>query len=50
METISKEYVLLFNALTDAENVLDELRQALITAQQRAEELCLEVPAGDAPF
>ena len=42
MQTISKEYSLLFNALTDAEEILAQLRQALMDAQRRAEELYLE--------
>lgn len=46
MQTISKEYALLFNAMTDAEETLAHLRQALMDAQRRAEELYLE-QAGD---
>ena len=38
---ISKEYLLLFNALTDAEADLTRLRTELLLAQQRAEELFL---------
>ena len=38
---ISKEYLLLFNALTDAETALTRLRTELLLAQQRAEELFL---------
>lgn len=38
---ISKEYLLLFNALTDAEAALTRLRTELLLAQQRAEELFL---------
>lgn len=41
MNPISKEYVLLFNAITDAQETLDRLRQALVEAQQQAEELYL---------
>ena len=44
MGKLSKEYLALFNALTDAEEVLLELREKLIVAQQRAEELYLEEP------
>lgn len=36
---ITEEYLLLFNAVTDAENTLLRLREDLIAAQQRAEEL-----------
>ena len=42
MQTISKEYTLLFNAMTDAEETLAHLRQTLIDAQRRAEELYLD--------
>lgn len=42
MQTISKEYTLLFNAMTDAEETLARLRQTLIDTQRRAEELYLE--------
>lgn len=42
MTTISKEYLLLFNAVTDAEEALDRLRGALAEAQRQAEELFLE--------
>jgi len=42
MKAISKEYILLFNALTDAEKELDDLRQTLIAVQRQAEELYLE--------
>ena len=36
-----KEYLLLFNTITDLEDSLSELQERLITAQQRAEELYL---------
>lgn len=39
MHEITQEYLLLFNAVTDAENTLLRLREDLIAAQQRAEEL-----------
>lgn len=42
MKPISKEYLLLFNALTDAETALQLLRQELIAVQQQAEALFLE--------
>lgn len=41
MEPISKEYLLLFNAITDAQESLDRIRAELLSAQQRAEELYL---------
>jgi len=44
MTTISKEYLLLFNAVTDAEDALDRLREALAEAQRQAEELYLGEP------
>ena len=42
MKTISKEYLLLFNAITDAEEALRQLRERLIDIQRQAEELYLE--------
>ena len=39
---VSKEYVLLFNTITEAEHTLERLRQELIRAQQQAEELFME--------
>ncbi|MDY3282694.1 hypothetical protein [Dysosmobacter sp.] len=39
MENLSKEYLLLFNALTDVERGLRELRERIVAAQQTAEEL-----------
>jgi hypothetical protein len=42
MKTIAKEYVLLFNAVTDAEESLRQLRETLITVQREAEELFLD--------
>lgn len=39
MHEITQEYLLLFNAVTDAENTLLRLRESLIAAQQQAEEL-----------
>lgn len=49
MTAISKEYLLLFNAVTDAERSLAQLRDTLLEAQLRAEELFLEEPGGDDP-
>lgn len=42
MKSISKEYLLLFNAVTDAEESLRQLREKLVAVQQQAEELFLE--------
>lgn len=42
MKTISREYLLLFNAMTDAEETLRQLRERLINIQRQAEELYLE--------
>lgn len=39
MKTITKEYALLFNAITDMEQTLQALRQELIRVQQLAEEM-----------
>ncbi len=48
MLKIPREYLLLFNAITDAEESLRRLQISLIEAQRRAEELYIEeadVPA-----
>ena len=37
-------YLLLFNAISDAEKVLNQLRETLIAAQQQAEDLYLSIP------
>ena len=42
MLNVPKEYLLLFNAITDAEDALQQMRARLIAAQQQAEELFLE--------
>ena len=42
MRNMSQEYLLLFNAITDAEEALDRMRMDLMAAQQKAEELFLE--------
>ena len=52
MTAISKEYLLLFNTITDTEQTLSHLRETLLEAQRQAEELFLEEnpaagPAGD---
>lgn len=47
MTGIPKEYLLLFNAVTDAERSLAQLRETLLQAQREAEELFLE--ASDDP-
>ena len=39
MEPISKEYLLLFNTITDTLEALAQLRQRLLEAQQQAEAL-----------
>ena len=39
MENISQEYIILFNAITEAEEALRATREKLIAVQQRAEEL-----------
>ena len=39
MQKVSKEYLLLFNAITDAEESLCRLRARLMDAQRQAEEL-----------
>ena len=50
MKTISKEYLLLFNALTDAEEALRKLREQLMEIQRQAAELYLEgTDATEAP-
>ena len=41
MNAISKEYLLLFRAISDAEETLTTLRAQLISAQQQAEEIFL---------
>ena len=42
MKDISKEYLLLFNIITDAEEALRQLQANLMAAQQQAEALFLE--------
>nr|WP_325183186.1 hypothetical protein [uncultured Oscillibacter sp.] len=50
MTLLSKEYLLLFNAVTDAERTLSQLRESLLEAQRQAEELFLEnTPSDDPP-
>lgn len=44
MQTIAKEYLLLFNTLTDAEEALRRLEARLVEAQRQAEELFLQGP------
>ena len=39
MDKLSKEYILLFNEISDAIEALDQIRERLILAQQKAEEL-----------
>lgn len=47
MKTLSKEYLLLFNTISDAEETLQHLRETLIAAQQQAEELFLNASEED---
>lgn len=42
MKSLSKEYLMLFNAITDMEESLAQLREKLIAVQRQAEELFLE--------
>lgn len=49
MTAISKEYLLLFNAVTDTERTLSQLREALLEAQRQAEELYLEESGEEEP-
>ncbi len=44
MNQLSNEYLLLFNALTDAEETLMQLRSRLMAVQQQAETLYLDQP------
>ena len=39
---MTKEYLLLFNAITDAINALQDLQDSLMTAQQKAEDIYTE--------
>lgn len=39
MSNICQEYLLLFNAITEAEEMLRTLRERLMSVQQQAEEL-----------
>jgi len=47
MQNPSKEYLLLFNTITDLERSLEELRERLVMAQCEAEELYLEKKEGE---
>ena len=49
MQNVSKEYLVLFNAITDAEESLRRLQARLIDAQQKAEELYIEEEGAEAP-
>ena len=49
MTALSKEYLLLFNAVTDTERALSQLREALLDAQRQAEELFLEEESDPPP-
>lgn len=41
MKTISKEYLLLFNTISNTEKLLSQLQAQLVEAQMQAEELFL---------
>ena len=41
MKPITKEYLLLFNTITDLEKTLEHLRQELLSVQRQAEEIFL---------
>ena len=41
MKPIAREYLLLFNTITDMEETLLRLQERLVSAQQQAEELFL---------
>ena len=41
MKSIPKEYLLLFNAITDTEEMLLQLRESLISVQRQAGEVFL---------
>ena len=47
MMKISKEYLLLFNAITDAEEALSQLRESLMAAHRQAEELFMDEKEAD---
>ena len=49
MQSISKEYLLLFNAISDAADSLAQLRASLMEAQRQAEELFLQRTDEDPP-
>lgn len=42
MQNISKEYLVVFNAITDAEEALRAVYERLIAAQQLAEEIYMQ--------
>ena len=42
MSDITQEYLVLFNAVTESEQTLEQLRQRLMEAQQLAEELYID--------
>ena len=42
MKPLSKEYLLLFNAITDVEETLRTLQEKLVKVQQQSEEFYLE--------
>ena len=50
MENISKEYLLLFNAITDTAEALQALQLQLLAVQMRAESLFLDEDAPPVAF
>ena len=49
MQNISKEYLLLFNTITDMVWALERLQADLCRAQRQAEDLCLREQEDDQP-
>lgn len=47
MQKLTPEYLLLFNAITETEEFLSQLRQHLILIQQQAEDLYLNQETND---
>lgn len=49
MNALSKEYLLLFNTLTDTAQRLEQLRQKLLLSQQMAEAMFILQETADEP-
>lgn len=49
MQNITKEYLLLFNTITDISEELSRLQNRLLEAQEQAEELYIRRQEGSAP-